>query len=178
DELLERGPKRRSIVEADRFARALRHQNSGRNARIEESGSAASSNENRARFVENSPRIVVVGERPGEQAAGHPLPELAQAHNAPFGRVPGDDRAIDGPYRSACDPAGGLPAFPRGLRGAGLIAPKRAAALEDENDLFVGPAHALPLPHVCGRREPAIRLTRQKRRRSRKEITLSIRPGL
>src|SRR5262249_31928640 len=168
DELLERGPKRRSIVEADRFPRALRHQNSGRDTRIEESRSAARSNENRTRFVENSPRIVVVGERPGEQAAGHPLPELAQAHNAPFGRAPRDDRAMDGPYRSACDPGRGLLGFAQGLIGAGLISTKRAAALEDENDLFVGTGHALPLPHVCGRREPALSLTRQKRRRSRK----------
>src|SRR5262249_4822743 len=168
DELLERGPKRRSIVEADRFPRALRHQNGGRDTRIEESRSAARSDENRTRFVENSPRIVVVGERPGEQAAGHPPPEISQTHNAPFRRVPRGDPATDGPGRSACGRGGAWPGFAQGLIWAGLIGTKRAAALEDENDLFVGTGHALPLRHVCGRRDPALSLTRQKRRRSRK----------
>src|SRR5262249_15114918 len=68
--------------------------------------------------------------------------------------------------------------FAQGLIGAGLIGTKRAATLEDENDLFVGTGHALPLPHVCGRREPNAPEALSVAQNASREITLSIRHGL
>jgi hypothetical protein len=40
---------------------------------------------------------------------------------------------------------GNLAGFAQGLVGPGLIGAKRAAALEDKNDLFLGTCHAVPL---------------------------------
>jgi hypothetical protein len=109
------------------------------------SWSASGGDQNRARFIENSPRIVVVRERPGEQAARHALPKLAQALNSSFGWVSSDDGAVDSTDRRAGDPGRGLAGFAQGLVGASLVGAECSAALEDKNDLFLGIGHAVPL---------------------------------
>src|SRR4029079_14238498 len=135
DNFLECGSQRLGVIEADRFRRALRHEYRRRNSWFEKPGGASGGNENRAGFIENSPRIVVIRERPGEQAAGHTLPEFAQALDPSFGWVPGDDRPVDGANGCAGNPGRNLAGFAQGLAGPGLIGAKRAAALEDKNDL-------------------------------------------
>jgi hypothetical protein len=69
DKLEQRFPKRVRVVDADRLRRALRLEHRGRHARLEEARNAADRSERCARLVEDAARIVVVGKRPGEQAA-------------------------------------------------------------------------------------------------------------
>jgi hypothetical protein len=91
DKLEQRLLERIRVVDADCLGRALRLEHWWRHARLEESRNAADGRQRRARLVEDAARIVVVGKRPGEQAARDALPELAQALDAFLRRIAGDD---------------------------------------------------------------------------------------
>jgi hypothetical protein len=86
------------------------------------------------------------------------VPKLAQRINATLRRIAGDDRRIDGADRDSGNPIGMQIGLGQRLINASLIGAERAAALEQQRDLFEGRAplrHGKPpVPAVLRRNKP------------------------
>src|SRR6267143_4319456 len=121
------GPVPRRVIHAKRRVHAA----PGNGARHEEAGNAAD--------VRRQVGVPVVRPGPDHRLDPAPepylVPELEQARQALFGRVAGDDRAVDGADRGADDPVGLDARLVQRLVDADLVGAERAAALQHEDDL-------------------------------------------
>ncbi len=96
----------------------------GGNRGFEEAGYADGGHQSGARLVEDLARMIVLHNRTEDQTAGNEIPELAQALDAPLGRIAGNDRGIDGADGNAGDPLGCKPGLAKAAYAPPWYAPK------------------------------------------------------
>jgi hypothetical protein len=126
--------QRIGVVIARRRCRARQADPGIEKARLEEARLAGHAGDEAAmgiaRLAEN---VAVRRERP-DFPFGDQFPEGLQLLKAPFRRIAGDDRRVDGADRNARHPIGLDARLVHRLVDAGLVGAERAAALQDQRD--------------------------------------------
>ena len=137
DELLERMPERRIIVDAQCLSAALRSEEWRRHARDEETGNAENDDRRGVDPSKRDPQRVELCGSDQRQSRRHAIPEFAQPFDSPFGRIARDQRCVDGADRNACDPVGREALLGHAFVHSGLVGAERTAALQDKNAVLV-----------------------------------------
>ena len=132
DKRKQRFPQRAGVIESN-FAGFIRPTGDlRRGARREEARNAESRGHRRTGFIEEPQTRIILRNGLRQQVARCLAPKSLQAFDAPLGRIPADDRAINRANRYACDPVHMKGRPLKRLIGAGLVRAQRAAALKDK----------------------------------------------